>query len=105
MWSKPKLRQSTTNVSEMLLTICFHFFKTIIDDQNNSTDKSVDNKDLIFDGCENVTWHFNYNNNRIQVIDINNYRMNLYDWLIYDEDSLCFDNPLRYQIEFNEDTL
>lgn len=81
-----------------------HFFKTIIDDINNSTDKSVGNEDLTFDGCEDVTWHFNYNNNRIQVIDIKNYRINLSDWLIYEEDSLCFDNPLRYQIEFIEET-
>ena len=80
-----------------------HLLKTIIDDKNNSTDKFVGNEDLTFDGCEDVIWHFNYNNNRIQVIDINNYRMNLNDWLIYEEDSLCFDNPLRNQIEFIED--
>ncbi len=82
---------------------CLKTIKTIIDDKNNSTEKSVSNEALTFDGCEDVTWHFNCYNNKIQVTDINNYRMNLYDWLIYEKDSLCVDNPLQYQIEFIED--
>ena len=82
---------------------CLKTIKTIIDDKNNSTEKSVSNEALTFDGCEDVTWHFNYHNNKIQVTDIDNYRMNLYDWLIYAKDTMCMDNPLLYRIEIIED--
>ncbi len=66
--------------------------------------KEYDVLDITFDGCEKTAWKFYYRNNKVYVTNVQNYRITLYDWLIFAKDTCCIDNPLQYQIEFIEET-